>query len=285
MLHVNSETNCRATLLTSPRLFHIVAMLVTLTACPFAVRADVVTLTSSKDNTLYEDAGGALSNGAGEHCFTGKKNNGKIDRAVMAYDIAGSIPAGSVINSVSLTLTLSRESSDAQEVTLHRLLADWGEGASLAGSGQGAGGPSATGDATWIHTFFSSSFWTTPGGDFDPTVSAMQTVDAEGVYTWNSTPELVADVQSWLNTPAQNFGWILVGDENAGGTDKRFDTHECDDTAGTDCALADRPQLVIDFTAPPAPAASTWGLIVMALLIATASTVILSKKSNRISNT
>ncbi len=278
MAHITNNTNERSTAVSSRRLSCVAALMMILTAYPIAVRADVVTLTSSKDNTLYEDAAGSLSNGSGEHCFTGKKNNGIIDRAVMAFDIAGNIPPGAVVNSVSLTLTLSRENSDAQVITMHRLLADWGEGASVAGGGQGAGGPSAAGDATWIHTFFSGSFWTTPGGDFDPTISAMQTVDAEGVYTWNSTPELVADVQAWLDNPASDFGWILIGDENAGGTDKRFDTRECDDTGGTDCALADRPQLMIDITVPPVPSVSTWGILAMLLLTLTFGTVIFSKK-------
>jgi hypothetical protein len=37
---------------------------------------------------------------------------------------------------------------------------------------------------------------------------------------------MVADVQSWLEDPAGNHGWILIGDESAATTVKRFDSRE-----------------------------------------------------------
>jgi spore coat protein A len=37
---------------------------------------------------------------------------------------------------------------------------------------------------------------------------------------------MVTDVQSWLNTPANNFGWLVLGDESASTTAKRFETRE-----------------------------------------------------------
>ena len=87
-------------------------------------------------------------------------------------------------------------------------------------------------------------------------------------------------MQAWLDNPATNFGWILraSGEENAVFTDKRFDTRECDDTIDTDCVLADRPQLVIGFAPPGIPTTSEWGLIIMAMLIVTASTVIVGRQ-------
>ena len=45
-----------------------------------------------------------------------------------------------------------------------------------------------------------------------------------GSYTWGSTPELVADVQSWADTPENNFGWIMIGDEVNMTNVKRFDS-------------------------------------------------------------
>ena len=35
-----------------------------------------------------------------------------------------------------------------------------------------------------------------------------------------------ADVQSWLDDPASNFGWLVLGDESEIATAKRFDTRE-----------------------------------------------------------
>ena len=57
------------------------------------------------------------------------------------------------------------------------------------------------------------SFGQTQGGDFSATVSASQSVGAIGQYTWSSA-QMVADVQSWLDNPASNFGWLVLGDES-----------------------------------------------------------------------
>ena len=110
-----------------------------------SAQADVVNLTPSKDNTLYEDAGGALSNGAGEFIFSGRTGGvapPKLRRAVLSFDIAGSIPAGAMISSASLTLNMSKTRPGTRTMTLHRLTADWGEGTSNAGSPGGAGAAS-----------------------------------------------------------------------------------------------------------------------------------------------
>jgi len=37
---------------------------------------------------------------------------------------------------------------------------------------------------------------------------------------------MIADVQSWVNNPASNFGWLVLGDESTIATAKRFDTRE-----------------------------------------------------------
>jgi hypothetical protein len=127
--------------------------------------ADVVTIGASKDNTLYLSATGALSNGQGDHFFSGITAQNKIRRALLEFDVAAAVPAGSTIQSVRLTLQVTNTISNTQNVSLHRTLADWGEGASNAPGQEGSGGASMNGDATWIHTFYNGSFWTTAGGD------------------------------------------------------------------------------------------------------------------------
>src|SRR5262245_28061693 len=153
--------------------------------------ADVVNLTPIADNTLYEDVTGALSNGAGTGMFAGKNGSGLIRRAVVAFDVAGAVPAGATINSVTLTMNMSQTPTGNQNVALHRLLADWGEGTSVAGGGGGGGAPSTSGDATWIHTFFNTSFWSSVGGNYAASPSATTTVGAIGSYVWTSTAALV----------------------------------------------------------------------------------------------
>ncbi len=208
----------------------------------------VVVIDASKDNTLYEEPSGATSNGAGEYFFVGRTHltTNSIRRGLIAFNPAGRIPAGATITNVTLSLNMSRSNVGDTTVRLHRVTADWGEGTSNAVlMGGGSGAPATTNDATWLHRFFSSSLWTTAGGTFAATLSASATVGGVGRYTWGSTAGLVSDVQQWLNTPAANFGWILIGDEAVGSTAKRFDTKE-------NANVANRPQLTVTYTGPTA---------------------------------
>ena len=203
-----------------------------LTATVFCVAASVshaesVMLNPSKDNNLINDNGGALSNGTGAlHAgLTGGRGPGVL-RSLLAFDIAGAIPAGSIITDVELTLTvqMAGPGSGDDEYSVHRVTQDWGEGTSFATGGNGAS--STTDDATWIHTFFSTGVWNAPGGDFEATASATESIGTFGPETWGSTAELVADVQAWLDDPSSNYGWILIGDEAANSSARQFASRE-----------------------------------------------------------
>ena len=186
-----------------------------------------ITLNPSKDNTLFEDEDGLLSNGAGRGFIAGKTNGGHIRRGLIEFDIAGSLPQGATITNVTLTLRLARTSGPAQDVSLHQVSQEWGEGASIATSGQGAA--SAAGDATWIHTIFSTTLWDNPGGGFESAASSSTEVGVlgdEANYVWGSTSALVEDVQEWLDDDSSNHGWLLMGNETTNQTTKLFDTRE-----------------------------------------------------------
>ncbi len=190
-------------------------------------RAHQIEILPSKDNTLYQSATGAFSNGQGDHLFAGRVGqfgNSEVRRAVLAFDVASAIPAGSTIDSVELVLNCDGAPPTATPtpVALHRLLADWGEGASLPFPPGGQGAASTPGDATWIHTFFPGSTWTTPGGDFVASASGSTLVDQPAIYTWSSTTQMVLDVQDWLDNPTSNFGWILIGDETIDQSARRY---------------------------------------------------------------
>lgn len=236
-----------------------------------AARAEVAVIAASRDNTLFEDPAGALSDGAGQYLFAGRTNLGGLRRAAVAFDIAGSLPAGATVDAVTLTLNVSMAPPGALPVAagLHRLLADWGEGASDAPGPEGMGTPAAPGDATWLHTFYPTDLWAAAGGDFAPVASAVATVGGPGTVTWGSTPELVADVQDWLDVPAASFGWLILGEELAFQTARRFDSRE-----SADPVL--RPRLTVEFTPPPStavveiPTLGSWGLLLMAALVAAA---------------
>jgi len=192
--------------------------------CVFAADAEIINISPSQDNTLYENAGGTLSNGSGQYLFAGTTALDSIRRGLIGFDLAA-IPDGSTITNVTLQLNMSRTISGAQTISLHAISAGWGEGASNAAGQEGSGAPSSTGDATWIHRDYSTVSWTSAGGDFNPTASASGSVAGVGQYNWSSAG-LIADVQYWLDNPTQNFGWLIAGDETTIGTAKRFDTRE-----------------------------------------------------------
>lgn len=204
-----------------------------------AATARTLTLEPAQDNTLYENETGNISNGAGQHLFAGKTNRGEIRRAVLAFDLSA-IPPGATVISATLTMNMSKSIAGPLAVSLHTLETDWGEGASDAVGDEGAGAAAMPGDATWLYTFFDTASWTTPGGDFAAQPSATTQVGGVGRYDWSSTG-LLADVQRWVADPASNFGWIVIGDESADPTAKRFDSRENEP--------ANRPLLTITYEA------------------------------------
>ena len=73
----------------------------------FAVtaRAQVVSLVAARDNTIFQNVP-ANSDGGAFTMFAGNEATPSPRRALLAFNVVGSIPAGSVITSVQLTLTL-----------------------------------------------------------------------------------------------------------------------------------------------------------------------------------
>ncbi len=203
----------------------ILSVLVCALLAARAVSAEVVSIGPCKDTSLYSEVD-ILSNGSGSHCFAGRVNfTGGIRRALLAFDIAGHVPAGATIDYVVLTLHVSRTGAGPVPVTLHRLLLDWGEAGSDAEGQEGAGTVAEPGDATWSHAVYETVPWGNPGGDYVPVVSASTMIGGLGFCTWQSGG-LVADVQFMLDNPGRDFGWVVVGDETTNRTTKRFDARE-----------------------------------------------------------
>lgn len=217
----------------------------------YAQAAEQIELVAAKDNTLYEHSSGRLGNGAGAFLFagvTGQESRG-LRRLLLSFDLT-SVPANATITRAQLSLTMSKTRDDEPgNFHLHRLVADWSEGttdASIINVAEGQGDFAEDGDATWIHRTKPESLWQSPGGDFVEQASASLRVGAEGEYVWGMDGELVRDVQHWLDDPAQNFGWILLGDELAQRTARRFnsrsnESEESRPTLRLDYELADVP--------------------------------------------
>jgi hypothetical protein len=206
----------------------------------------MVSINPAKDNTLYQDGADSLGNGAGQHLFVGSTGSYTLRRGVMAFDVTEAVPAGSTVVSVKLTMQMSRTISGIQSITLHRLLADWGEGTSDTPWNEGAGTPAALVDATWRYRYFDAVKWRQAGGDFTESASADVPVSDLGEYAWGPTPEMVTDVQGWLDDPSSNFGWLLKGNEEDAQTAKRFDSRESE-------APERRPLLTVEYILPVRP--------------------------------
>ncbi len=184
-----------------------------------------ISFSPDRDNTLYEDPAGQLSNGQGIYFFDGKTSGNLLRRGLLAFNLS-SIPTSAIVTDASLSMFLSTTQGGSAAVSLSKMSQDWGEGNSNAGDPGGGGAQAATGDATWIHTFYNLGFWTAPGGDFSPAISASTTVNAANTtYTWGGTG-VITDVQGWVANPTGNFGWAIRGNEIDPGTTQRFNSGE-----------------------------------------------------------
>jgi hypothetical protein len=250
------------------------SQLVVLTALGVAsARADVITLPASQDASIV--AGNPNnSNGGGPCFFSGTDGDDSPHRALISFSLNG-IPSGATITNVQLTLTLAQVAGSGggggmiahtATVGLFDLNQNWGEGtvesdaSGIGGTGQGD--TANPGDATWNAAFNGQTPWNTPGGDHASTASAslfMNSNTAGTPFTWTSTPQMVADVQGWLNSPSTNFGWELI---NADETDTRtffaFFSREWSTFSGGEASQ--EPALQVTYTVPE-PAATSLAIV------------------------
>jgi hypothetical protein len=218
------------------------------------VRAETALLTPIADTTLLE-VFPTNNFGGNEYFNSGTTQNYTTNRGLMKFDIAGSIPSGATITYVSLTLEVVWSPVDGDtpsNFSLHRLRRDWGEGNKKGHPPQqsGLGQPATINEATWFHRFaFTSNTWALPGGaagiDYEPASSSETFIYGMNFspYLFDSTPRMMADVQTWLDKPEDNFGWMLLTDSETNNfTARRFASRE-------DAFKA--PVLAVDYFGPP----------------------------------
>jgi len=220
-----------------PARLRALAITLCLACLPSAAGAAIATIYPDQDNTLAEELPDN-SSGSCDSIFAGMTDNNVARRAVLRFDLAA-IPPGSIINSVTLGMTVTRGGNHAPTtMSLHRLTTAWGEGSNGCGvRGGGQGEPAVTGAATWNSAQHAQVTWGTPGADFEATASSSTLVE-NTAPVWPSTATLVSDVQGWLDGTLANHGWILRDTESSPTTARRFDSREG----------ISRPALVVDFT-------------------------------------
>ncbi|MGB5715963.1 MAG: DNRLRE domain-containing protein, partial [Gammaproteobacteria bacterium] len=103
-----------------------------------------------QDNTVAEGDFPDNSSGACDSIFAGNTDNSFARRALMRFDVGAQIPPGSIINSVTLTLTVTRGGNNADStMDLHPINGPWVEGIEGCGVRGGGQGEPSTGGVTW----------------------------------------------------------------------------------------------------------------------------------------
>lgn len=210
---------------------------------PINATAETVVLRPVADTSLHEVAptsnmGGHTHVAAGSTAHAASRSRG-----LFRFDLQGSVPSNAVINSVSLTLQVTGTPSLGganSTFGLHRLLRSWGEGNKVGNLGAAA----TAGEATWNARFAPSDLWSIPGGESQTEFAAQESssafVTGTNSYTFDSTSNLVADVQAWVNNPATNCGWMLISQsEDVAQTARRFGSREDANNA---------PALAVDYS-------------------------------------
>ena len=232
----------------------LLVTLLLLLVSPTNLSAAVVTVNPSADVELSEQQASfpnpsAVTIVAGTQ---GSSAGGPRNRGLLQFDLSGQVPAGSSINSVVLSLNVTRAPAAGvnSNFELYRALTPWSEAA-----------------ATWNAPSATAS-WGAPGGlsgtDWVPLTSGSVPVSGVGTYTFTSNSRLVSDVEAWLANPEANFGWFLM---SAGETSLFTARHFASSESLTP------PVLTIEFTPVPEPATC--------MLLATAGLAVLLAKTRR----
>lgn len=207
-------------------------ILIFLSAISFTSIAQTVTLNPVQSAVIYEPK---PDHTKGDPTFfpIGKSNMGTVKRALMKFDIAGNVPAGATIDSVKLSFTYKKGSLPNVDPTinLHPMLSNFNWIAGLGGAPQ-VGIAANPGEVTWNSAAHGNIAWSSPGGgagvDFTTFPTASTVISGYGNYAWTG---MKTEVQTWLDNPTMNGGWMIKSDEITSGTAFRLDNVDTDSTS------------------------------------------------------
>lgn len=218
--------------------------------------AAILHVPCTQDTTLSEAF--ALNNlGALQFVNAGTTQSGRKNRALLRFELRGTLPPGSQIRAVNLVLECTGvpdEPSPFSDFGLHRMLKPWGEGQGVSPTNctscAGQGSQAVPGEACWTVPGPSPmDNWDAPGAggalDHVPSPSTSTTIYGVGdsPYLFFSNPALLADVLQWVAAPERNYGWMLkCATENVPLSARRFGSRE----SGTPAYLD------LDILMPPA---------------------------------
>jgi hypothetical protein len=180
------------------------------------------------------------------------------------FDLQGKLPDGAILTNASLTFHTTKIRNDQPvRVNLHRMNLSWNEGIGGKGATTGAGDQALAGESSWKSRIAPNVPWSAPGAsaptDFSPELSATSTAGDIGAFTFQSTPQLLTDIQGWLQNPASNFGWIAFCEpDGPNGSAKRIGTREDVETAPSLLLEYEIPKPVLPLSVDLTPSADTY---------------------------
>jgi len=178
------------------------------------------------------------NNGTSPSIFTGMNGQGGMMRGLVRFAIPTALQGHITVGRVSLTMVtralgMTNSPPTAATESLQPLAVDWTEGAGFGDSAQQntVGEACGTTGATWNQpNCAGGTDWA--GGAVAGAVSATASVPAalETTVSWDSmdagNAALVADVQSWSDTPAGNHGWRITSSTETSTGAQRFYSRE-----------------------------------------------------------
>jgi len=242
---------------------------------PLSVFGELAELVAVADTVILEDStpAGSLNNfnlGRQLTLPVGARGGNSLGtgRMLMRFDVAGSVPAGSVITRARLRLRVTRVPEDPpdSDFALHRILRPWVEGEGVMRDVQGeivpeptgtAGGSLAMeGEVTWNSQAHDQILWSIPGGTFGSDyIAEPSAVQAIGTTTGTRFFEFggdgIAEVQAMLDDPGSNFGWMLLSqDEETRRAARRIGSRD----------IPSPPRLLLEFDLPASFVITSVGL-------------------------
>ena len=209
---------------------------------------DVVELAPVADTTLFE-MNPDTNFGAEDQLIVGSvARNAPQHRArlLLRFDLSA-VPPGSVVTNVNLDLTVLKENSGEPPAAMEvrPMMVTWREGDRTGMQGASA----LPGQSTWNSRAHLQVAWSVPGGqagsEFGSVSSSIVSLDGVGSYRFPETPALIGEVQSWVDFPATNFGWVIMGmDESIVASARRVASRE---------SVVGRPRLTVGYTRVAAP--------------------------------
>lgn len=149
-------------------------------------------------------------------------------RVLLRFDVASSVPLGSVIDSAKLLLKLGVNEGGTHEAGVHRVSQPWVEAS-----------------CSWTK-YDATGSWTKQGGDYALAPSASRTVDPSSAVGSVLDWDVKADVQGFVDGSLTNLGWLLKQDNDAvmNGETLQFPSREA-------ASPGDRPQLEVVYRECP----------------------------------